>query len=348
MRNHGGGYTIRSVSAQPTGKTGNLLKMNHKRPITILFALLLGLLSMPVAACAAKCLYISSYHKGYEWNDGIERGMENILHGKCELDRFYMDTKRHREKEYGKEIALQAKAYIEQSSPDILIAADDNASRYLIQPYYKNSPIPVVFCGINYTVKPYGYPYNNATGMLEISPIRPVVKLIKSQFRKIKHGIYLGPDVISQHREFELNRERYASKGIRITPIFVKNMGEWVAGYNKAQQNSDLLIIGNNGGIENWSDKEARKTVLTEQSIFSVTSYDWMNRYAMLAITKVPEEQGEWAAKVAVAVLAGERIKRIPIIANRRWNIFTNTTLLNMGEIKLPRHLMLKAIKVSL
>jgi len=36
---------------------------------------------------AAKCLYISSYHKGYEWNDGIERGLEAELKGQCVVQR---------------------------------------------------------------------------------------------------------------------------------------------------------------------------------------------------------------------------------------------------------------------
>lgn len=319
-----------------------------KTIFTAIFALLSSSLLVIPAANAAKCLYISSYHQGYEWNDGIERGIETGLNGKCELDRFYMDTKRNKDQTYGEKIALQAKAYIEQSKPDILIAADDNASRYLIQPYYKNSHLPVVFCGINFSGTPYGYPYDNATGMLEISPVTPLVKLIKNQFTAMKHGIFLGPDVISQHREFELNRERYAAKGIRITPIFVKNMSEWVKGYHQAQQDSDFLIVGNNGGIEGWNDNLARHTALKEYKILSVTSYDWMNRYAMLAITKDAEEQGDWAARVAIAVLEGENIKNIPIIANRRWNIFVNSTLLNQGNITLPRHLMLKAIKISL
>ena len=46
------------------------------------------------AAAPARCLYVSSYHAGYEWNDGIERGLEAELRGRCELTRFYMDGKR--------------------------------------------------------------------------------------------------------------------------------------------------------------------------------------------------------------------------------------------------------------
>ncbi len=298
---------------------------------------------------AAKCLYISSYHAGYEWNDGIERGMEEVLKGKCELDKFYMDTKRNKSESYGKKVALQAKAYIETSRPDILIAADDNASRYLIQPYYKDVALPVVFCGINHTVKPYGYPYTNATGMIEISPVRPLLKYVKSSISHIKHGVYLASDVISQHKEFELNREVYATQGIELTPVFVKNMSEWMLAYRRAQGQADFLILGNNGGIGDWDDGKATGHVLQEGKLLSVTNYDWMNRYAILAVSKLAEEQGEWAAKVALAVvLDGEKIGNIPIIVNRRWNVFINTTLLEASGIKLSQKIMIQAKRVSL
>lgn len=300
------------------------------------------------SADAAKCLYISSYHSGYEWNDGIEHGIESVLKDKCELEKFYMDTKRNKSKEFGEKAALRAKAYIEKTHPNILIAADDNASRYLIKPYFKDVKLPVVFCGINHTVEPYGYPYTNATGMIEISPILPLYKYLKSSQERIRHGVYLASDVISQHREFELNQEFYATKGIQLTPMFVTNMKEWLVGYRKAQRQADFLVLGNNGGIKDWDDEKAINLSLQEGKLLSVTSYDWMNRYVILAVTKLAEEQGEWAAKVALAVLSGEKIGDIPIVVNRRWNVFINRTLLKASGLKLSPKLMTRVKRISL
>lgn len=310
--------------------------------------LLALLLFFTTPADAKKCLYISSYHAGYEWNDGIERGIESVLKGKCELDKFYMNTKHNKSKAYGEKVAVQAKEYIEKSKPDILIAADDNASRYLIQPYFRNVKMPVVFCGINHTVKPYGYPYTNATGMIEISPIRPLLHYVKNSLTHLKHGVYLASDALSQHKEFELNRKVYAAQGIQLTSVFVKSMREWMAAYRKAQKQGDFLILGNNGGIEDWDDEKASRHALKEGILLSVTNYDWMNRYAILAVTKLAEEQGEWAAKVALAVLDGEKISDIPIIVNRRWNVFINTSLLESSGIKLSHKIMLQAKRISL
>jgi len=274
--------------------------------------------------------------------------MESVLQGRCKLDKFYMDTKQNKSKTFGENMALQAKNYIEKTAPDILIAADDNASRYLIQPYYKDSKIPVVFCGINHTIRSYGYPYSNATGMIEISPVRPLLKYVKASLKKVTHGVYLASDTISQHKEFELNQEVYSAQGIHLTPLFVTNMGEWKRAYNKAQMQSDFLILGNNGGIEDWKDADAIKHVIQMGKLLSVTNYDWMNRYAVLTVSKLAEEQGEWAAEVALAVLDGEKISDIPIVVNRRSKVFVNLTLMKKTGFRLSQKIMTKAIRISL
>ncbi len=83
----------------------------------LLILLCLCGLSAPLLAQAAdkRCLYISSYHPGYEWSDGIERGMQATLQGQCELQRFYMDTKRHTDAAWAKKKAVEALALIDRA-----------------------------------------------------------------------------------------------------------------------------------------------------------------------------------------------------------------------------------------
>ena len=85
-------------------------------------------------AHAAKCLFVSSYHHGYAWSDGVERGLRSTLEGKCELRQFDMDTKRKKSDEPQKHAALEALKLIENWQPDVVITADDNAAKYLIMP----------------------------------------------------------------------------------------------------------------------------------------------------------------------------------------------------------------------
>lgn len=85
-------------------------------------------------------LFINSYHAGYEWSDGIEKGLEAGLKGKkIELEKFYMDTKRNREPEAINSAADMARQKIAAFKPDIVITADDNAAKHVIAPHYKDA-----------------------------------------------------------------------------------------------------------------------------------------------------------------------------------------------------------------
>ncbi len=298
------------------------------------------------AVLAAKCLYVSSYHLGYEWNDGIERGIDRVLSGKCELDKFYMDTKRNKDEAFGKKMALVAKAYIEKTKPDVVIACDDNASKYLIKPHYKNAVLPFVFCGINWTVEPYGYPYSNATGMVEIVPVKVLVKELKKILKQTKHAIYLGPDIITEHREYAHSKKVYAKGGIEVTPLFVKTMSDWETAF-KAAQKVDFIILGSEGGFNDWDDQRAYRFILANTKIMTVTNYAWMSHLAVLSITKSAEEQGEWAALVALGILGGKKASDYAIVPNRRWNIFVNQRLADAANIDLPSDITRKAVRVG-
>lgn len=297
-------------------------------------------------AFAAKCLYVSSYHKGYEWNDGIERGLDTGLKGKCTVDKIYMDAKRHPDDAFGKQMAIKVKEYIDSTKPDVVIACDDPASKYLVAPYYKDAMLPIVFCGINWTAEPYGYPYSNVTGMIEISPIQQLSAQVVKIQGNIKHGIFLGSDDISQQKEAGFNQEIYKKAGIRITPILARTMSEWEDGFRKAQ-NEQLLIVGNYASIADWDADKARNIVNSHVKVLTVSNYDWMAPYVMLAMTKVAEEQGEWSARTALTILGGRSPKNIPIVVNRQTNIFVNPSLLKKAGIKLPAYLMQKGIKAG-
>jgi len=314
------------------------------------------LLSSPILAAAdapamaspplAQCLYVSSYHAGYEWNDGIEAGLTRALAGRCELQRFYMDTKRDTRQEQGEQKALEAKALIDRTRPDIVIAADDNVSRYLVSRYFRDADIPFVFCGVNWTVQEYGYPYRNVTGMIEVAPIRPTLKVIHSVVRATSRGVYLSSDVFTEHKDFERYQRIFAAANIRLEGVFVSTLEDWREAY-LAAQGADFVILGNNAGINDWDPGMAGEHALRHAGAFSVTNYDWMMPYAMFAMTKLPDEQGEWAGQVALAILDGTPPLDIPIVANRRWGLYANPELLTRAGIKLPDYLMHKSVKVS-
>ena len=88
-----------------------------------------------------KCVYISSYHQGFSWSDGIEKSIKKVLKNKCEIFQFNMDTKRNKTESFKKSQAILAKNFINKINPNIVITSDDNAAKYLVSKYYKNSKL---------------------------------------------------------------------------------------------------------------------------------------------------------------------------------------------------------------
>ena len=299
-------------------------------------------LSVPVK----RCLFVSSYHQGYAWSDGVERGLRSVLEGRCEIKQFDMDTKRHKSPEAIRESALRAKALIESWDPDIVITADDNAAKYLIQPYYKDHPLPFVFCAVNWTAQEYGFPYSNVTGMIEVAPIRASLERAAQVVPALRRVFYIGAKTLTEGKNLARYRDAAAGLGLEIDHALADSTQAWLAAYRKAQD-YDLVVLGSNAGIGDWDPARVRAGVLRETRRLSVTNMQWMMPFALLGLTKVPEEQGEWAAKAALGILEGMAPSDIPIVANSRRDVWVNTGILAVSRLALPDDLLNKAKKID-
>lgn len=291
---------------------------------------------------AAKCLYIDSYHRGYEWSDGIAKGLLPELENQCEVKQFHMDTKRNTSEEFKKEAALKAKDVIESFEPDVVIVSDDNAVKYLVQPYYKDSSLPFVFCGVNWSAEGYGLPYKNVTGMVEVSTITAQINIAKKVVPNMKTVFYLDADNLTAQKTVQYYKELFEEKGYAFAYMLVGTLEEWKKTFLEAQQ-YDVVIVSNNSGIKNWNNEEAARFAMENSAKFSMTEYDWMMPYTLVGLTKVPEEQGMWAGKTAVNILKGADPAKIQIVKNHKSNIFVNKSLQNKLNIDLPSSIVKRA-----
>jgi ABC-type uncharacterized transport system substrate-binding protein len=316
----------------------------YRRGLTTCFFTLLLLFSgyFPLTALADKCLFISSYHPGYAWSDGVESGIRSVLEGKCEIRQFNMDTKRNKQPEHMKQAGLEAKQLIDSWKPDIVITADDNAAKYVIQAHYKDHKVPFVFCGVNWTADEYGFPYSNVTGMVEVAPIYPLLEKVKDLIPDAKKAVYIGADTVTEKKNLARFEKALDKYGIHLEPALEDTMYGWLNSYNRAQQ-YDFIIVGSKSGIHDWNGERVVNAIKSTSKKLTVTNHDWMMPYTMLGFTKVPEEQGEWAAQAALSILAGVEISKIAIVPNRKWDIWTNSSLLKASNILLPEGLILKS-----
>jgi len=98
----------------------------------------------------------------------------------------------------------------------------------------------------------------------------------------------------------------------------------WKEAFLKASREADYIVMGSNSGIEGW-DKSAMASFVEENSaLISVTNHGWMMHVTALGYTKIPEEHGEWAAQAALEILNGTAPSSIPIVTNRKWDLWIN------------------------
>lgn len=292
----------------------------------------LGLV-VPVHA-AKRVLYVDSYNAGYEWSDGVLEGIRSVLDNSgIDLKVFHMDTKRNTAEAYKKNAALQAKELIASFRPDVVIASDDNASKYLIMPYFKDASLPFVFCGVNYNADDYGFPYSNVTGMLELPP---AIKLIYSlkHFKRIVTVGYLAADTLTERKD-----GLYTKRDVRedFVEQYVKTFDEWKMAFNDLQDKVDVLIVGNNGGIKGWNDAEAQQFALNNTRIPTSCLLDWIAPVVFLGATRSAQEQGSYAATAALKILDGTPASSIPIVGNVQANIIINMKIAKKLNIKVPQ-----------
>lgn len=298
-------------------------------------------------AMAAKCLYVSSYHQGYAWSDAVERGLRNALEGHCEIRQFDMDTKRNKGEANARQAAQEALDVITSWQPDVLITSDDNAARYLVMPNFREAKLPIVFCGVNWTADEYGFPYSNVTGIVEVAPVKPMLNEAIKTMEGSRKAWYIGAATPTEEKNARRFRQAATEAGLDITVRLAETVDDWLAAYGDAQQNSRLLIVGSNSGIPGWNPTEIIGAISGNTKILSVTNHEWMMPYAILGYTKIPEEHGEWAGRAAVSILDGTKPADIPIVTNRKWDLWLNTGLLDSSGIELPRELVRNAKKIQ-
>ena len=300
-----------------------------------------------------KCLLLYSYHVGYAWNDAVDYGATQTLGESCTIRRFFLDSKRNPDPSYVRTKALEVKRLIDRSSPDVIIAVDDNVSKYVVVPHLKEGKIPVIFCGVNWTTDEYGYPLPNMTGMVEVAPFDPLFHQVEKMLDgRLKHSkqkklqvAMIDADRLTAHKQFDQISFRYGHK-MDFTAHYVANFSEWKQTFLQAQ-NADLVVLMNYSGIQGWSQSEAESFVKQHTSTLSVSVHDWMKELVTLVMAKEPEEQGEWAAVVAKMVLQGKPAESIPVVRNRRWKTYANRTLLRKVAVDLPESVRERAIWVG-
>ena len=298
-----------------------------------------------------KVLYVDSYNRDIPWVREIMTGMTDAFRiemddyeltespaGLVNLRIFHMDTKNNKAEDYIKQSAVQAREIIEEWKPDVVIASDDNASKYLIAPYFIGDALPFVFCGVNWDASVYGFPAENITGMVEVQLIDQIIEKLSPYGKGTRIGFIKG-ESLSSLKEGE-NFQKML--GYRIIQKFAVDFEDWKRQFIEIQQEADILLVGNLDDVGDWDkDADSLKRFMVGHTVIPTGAWDpWMSESVLITIAQTGREQGKWAAETALRILDGVPPSQIPIAKNKMATVYLNMALANKMNIRFPMELL--------
>ncbi|MBO1925099.1 ABC transporter substrate-binding protein [Thiomicrorhabdus sp. 6S3-12] len=292
-----------------------------------------------------KCTYIASYAPGYEWQDRLESALFNTLRKQCEVQTFYMDSKKLNTESQLEASGLKAKQFIEQTQPDLVIVSDDNAVEYVLAPYFNGSSLPFIFCGVNNSGINYGLPYSNTTGMLEIAPVRQLLELLFQINPGKTHVAYLAGPGTTAAKNVAAFHQIVKEFDIPSSAFQARTQEDWRQLFKQLQEdeNTDIILFDNFASFPQWDRDINLSWVKRYSKKLTVTNSDWVMPYVMLGLANKPEEQGTWAGLSAIHTLNGMPINRQEVVANNSFVFWYNPTLIQESTSPLPSAFLMQA-----
>jgi TRAP-type transport system periplasmic protein len=275
-----------------------------------------------------KVLYINSYHQGYAPSDEMMLGIEEGLKGKgVALETYFMDTKRNGSPEHAQKVVRELLLKIGEFQPDLLLVSDDNAVKELVVPHFREGPLPVLFCGVNWSAEEYGLPTPHVSGMLEVLPLPELMDTLLAYYPGARKLTILSENTLSEEKNKLLLDTLFRSRGLQPDYRLVNTFAEWKEAFKQANQTADLIYLPTNGAIKGWNDQEAVAFIEAHLARPVVSCDAFMMQFSVLGFTKRAREQGDWTAARALEVLQGREVAGIPLARNKEYDIWYNEKL---------------------
>ena len=275
-----------------------------------------GVWHMKTATAAApkRVLLVHSYDKDFVWCAGITEGVKKAFEGvDCEIDVFYMDTRKRTDEEWKIKSGRLALDKVSSYKPDVVIAADDNAQHYFAMHLAGRDDVQAVFCGVNAEASQYGYPAQNITGILERPYPRKCADLLLRIDPRIKRLALMGDQSATTDFLFS-SFEKQDDMPIEIFAYAkMGDFGIWKKAVKKYQDEADAIgfltyrMIKDESGkimdsrdVMDWTIANCRKPTV------GIAGY-MISDGALCGVVESPQIQGLEAGKIAVQMIQGNK-----------------------------------------
>jgi hypothetical protein len=262
-----------------------------------------------------------------------------------------MDTKNHPEREFKQRAAALALRAIENFSPHLIIAVDDDAQEHVAMQFVNRREVAIVFAGINGPIEPYGYHRAaNAAGILERRSMPDLRDAILAMRRG---GAPLGGRVMHLGDQSEsvrldtLEIEAFDWRPLELVrSTRVATFADWQSEIARSAGAADLVLISN---YRNLRRKDGEAALVPPEEVVRWSEQHsplplvgvggfFVEEGGMFAVGASGFEQGEVIASMAVRILEGEALPPdLGVQRPQQFIVYMRPAALHKRGITLPR-----------
>lgn len=296
-----------------------------------------------------RVLVVHSLSPGFAWVQGINTAIKaSFDRSGIEYQFFYMNTYENSGVELKEKICAHARKVLKRFKPQVVIAVDDDAQRYFVQPYVGKSPIQFVFCGVNAESETYGYPADNVTGILERTYPAQALELLKKIMPDVATSVALSDESSTSNLVMQRLKGRATDGSFPIQLVGFEQLStfsQWVTtvkNYEKSVGIDSFLIPIIDTIKQDWDQQNmspAEMMMWTTDNVTKPIVGLWpsvTDHGALCAVVVDPKEHGKVAALMAKKILSGQKAGQIPMVTNQDGYVIVNLKTAAKLNINVP------------
>lgn len=291
-----------------------------------LFTVLMAITSLPSSAQDSprkQLLVLHSYHKGYKWTDDITEGIESTLRTgdkNFKIHYEYMDTKRVSDETYYKHLYDIYKYKFSRVKFDVIVSSDNDAFDFLVK--YRDDLFPgtpVVFCGVNYFNESMLNEKKLFTGVNEETDPGATIDLALRLHPDTRQIVVINDTTttgLAMHKRLMELLPRY-QKRVRFTFLDDVAMPELLTAVQRLSPDTLVLYVlfirDRSGRFFDYDESISMIAKQCKVPIYGL--WDFNLGYGIVGgMLTSGYYQGVTAAKMAIRILHGEKVRNIPIV----------------------------------
>jgi ABC-type uncharacterized transport system substrate-binding protein len=293
-----------------------------------------------------------------DWCQGIDEPISKLFDKEgIEYKTFYMDTKRKGSKAWKEKSAKAAQAVLEGFKPDVVITVDDNAQAFFAKKLVAGNQIQIVFNGVNADPEKYGFPAENASGILERTYADQSLGLLQQIIPGLSKVAYMADDsatasLVTPRIQAQANSGKLPVEVVGWERPATFSQWQQVAQKYNADSTVDAFLIPlyhtvkkEDGTTMKPSDVMAWTVANTGKPIIGLWPFS-TNDGALCAVVVDPSEHGQVAAQMAVKIANGKKAGDLPVVVNKQGYVIINAKTAQKLGVQVPYEVIASANKV--